>query len=431
MSYELYVVLKDILITIFEFVCLLVLLGNEKEKYKYGKYVFITILCIAVVINTHLNVPVLLKMMVTEILIIALGRFFYDTSRLRLAIYGFIYLLILFGSELVVIQSWNIVNPPVFSTNILKEDFAWMVVILAKSLTLFLVLLFNKISGNIKNIQKLTDGLPLILSALPFLIVMVCLYITMPQAQNDTHRMLFLVCDICVFGLFIASIFFMEYYIAIQREKREEEAVLYELKVKSDYYLKKTDMENEIRQIYHDLKNHFLLTEETEARKEVLKKLSLYETYCETGNDFLNVILSEKLNQALKNGIHIECDIDFSKGSFLQPLDISTIFGNLLDNAIEACQKIEKDEPYIFASCKTRGSMLSVVIKNSVVHNNLDLKTTKKDKQFHGYGLKNVKKALANYNGEMSIKAEGNEFLISLIIPIPEEQKRDEKDNIR
>lgn len=431
MSFELYIALKDIGITIFEFVCLLVLLGSEKEKYKYGKYVFITILCIAVIINTHLNMPVLFKMLVTEILITILGGFFYESTRLKLVIYGSIYLLVLYGCELVVVQAWNIINPPVFSTNILKEDFAWMVVILAKSLTLFLVLLLNKIIVNIKNIKRLTDGLPLILSSLPFLIVMVCLYITMPQAQNDTHRMLFLVCDICVFGLFIASIFFMEYYISIQREKRAEETVLYELKMKSNYYLKKIDMENEIRQIYHDLKNHFLLTEETEARKEILKKLSLYETYCETGNDFLNVILSEKMNQALKNGIHIECDIDFSKGGFLQPLDISTIFGNLLDNSIEACQKIEEDEPYVFVSCKTRGNMISVVIKNSMLHNSFDLKTTKKDKQFHGYGLKNVKNALANYNGEMSIKAEGKEFLISLIIPIPKEQNRDEKDYIK
>lgn len=430
MSYELYITLKDIGITIFEFVCLLVLLGNEKEKYKYGKYVFITILCIAVIVNTHLDVPVLLKMLITEILIIVFGGFFYESTRLKLAIYGSIYLLVLYGVELVVVQGWSIVNPPVFSMNILKEDFAWTLVILTRSLILFCMLTFNRIIGNIKNIKSLTEGLPLILSSLPFLIVMVCLYITMPQAQNDIHRMLFLVCDICVFGLFIGSIFFTEYYISIQQEKREEEATLYELKVKSNYYLKKTEMENEIRQIYHDLKNHFLLTEGAEARKEILKKLSLYEIYCETGNDFLNVILSEKLNQARKKGIHIECNVDFSKGSFLQPLDISTIFGNLLDNAIEACQKIEEDEPYIFISCKIRGSMISVVIKNSMVHNSFDLRTTKKDKQFHGYGLGNVKKALANYNGEMFIKAEGKEFLISLIIPIPKE-KKDEKEYIK
>lgn len=430
MNYELYIVLKDVIITIFEFVCLLVLLGNEKEKYKYGKYIFMFILSTVVIISTHLSLSVFFKLLITVVLITVLGKFFYKTTRLKLVIYGCVHVIVIIGCELIVVQSWNIVNPPVFSTNILKEDFAWTVVILAKALTLFCMLILNKIIGNIKNVRRLTEGLPIVLPALPFLIVMVCLYIIMPQAQHDTHRMLFLICDICIFGLFIASIFFTEYYISIQQEKRDKEAALYELKVKSDYYLKKTDMENEIRQIYHDLKNHFLLTEGAEVRNEILKKLSLYETYCETGNDFLNVILSEKLNQALKQGIHIECDVDFSKGGFLQPLDISTIFGNLLDNAIEACRKIEEDEPYIFVSCKIRGNMISVVIKNSMVRNSFDLKTTKNDKQFHGYGLGNVKKALANYNGEMSIKAEGNEFLISLIIPIPKEIKN-EKNNFK
>lgn len=424
MSYEIYITLKDIGITVFELVCLLVLLGNEKEKYKYGKYMFMFILGIFSIISTHLSLAVFFKLSIIAILITVLGGFFYKTTRLKLLIYGCIHVIVIIGCELVAVQIYNIINPPVFSTNILKEDFVWTIVILAKSLTLFFMVILNRIIRNIKNVQRMTEGFPIILSSLPFLIVMVCLYLTMPQAQNDTHRMLFLVCDICVFGLFIASIFFTEHYISIQREKREEEATLYELKVKSNYYLKKTNMENEIRQIYHDLKNHFLLTEGSEARKEILKKLSLYETYCETGNDFLNVILSEKLNQARKKGIHIECDVDFSKGSFLQPLDISMIFGNLLDNAIEACQKIEEDEPYIFVSCKTRGNMISIVIKNSMVHNSLDLKTTKKDKQFHGYGLGNVKKALANYNGEMSIKAEGKEFLISLIIPNPKGEKK-------
>ncbi|MCB5495026.1 hypothetical protein G4974_13535 [[Ruminococcus] gnavus] len=56
MSYELYIILKDTLITIFEFICLFILLGNEEEKYKYGKYILGIILCVAVIINTHLNV---------------------------------------------------------------------------------------------------------------------------------------------------------------------------------------------------------------------------------------------------------------------------------------------------------------------------------------------------------------------------------------
>lgn len=63
--------------------------------------------------------------------------------------------------------------------------------------------------------------------------------------------------------------------------------------------------------------------------------------------------------------------------------------------------------------------MISIVIKNSMNGYNSDLKTTKKDRGFHGYGLGNVRKALENYNGELFIKSEEKEFLLSVIIPIP------------
>lgn len=421
MSYEMYIVLKDIFITAFDIFCFLVLLGNEEEHYKHGKYIFAFILCIVVLFETHLRIPIFPKVLIIEIVITVVGSFFYKSTRLRLAMCGSIYLLVLYGCELVVIQCWNIFNKPVFSTNILKEDFVWMLVILSKSFSLFIIVILRNIIGNIKRVKKITEGLPIILSSLPLLVTMTCLYITMPQLHNNTYRGYFLICDICIFGLFIASILFTERYILMQREKREEEAALYELKVKNEYYLKKTNMENEIRQIYHDLKNHFLLTDKSEEKEKILKKLSLYETYYETGNDFLNVILSEKLNRALKEGIQVECDVDFTSGSFISPLDISTIFGNLLDNAIEACQKIKNEEKYIFVSCRVRGNMISIVIRNSMCNYNSDLKTTKKDKQFHGYGLGNVRKALGNYNGEMFIRNEGKEFLLSAIIPIQKE----------
>lgn len=419
MSYEVYLTVKDILITVFETICLLVLLGNEEERNKYGKYILGTILCMATIISTHLNIQVFNKMLLTEILITVLGKFFYRSNRIKLAIYGAIYLILLYACELLVIQSWNIFNEPVFSTNILKEDFVWTIVILAKSLSLFCMVVLKKIIGNIRKISRISDGFPIILSSLPFLMVMICLYITMPQIHDNTYRIIFLICDVCVFGLFIASILFTEYYISIQKEKREKEATLYEFKIKNEYYLKKANIESEIREIYHDLKNHFLLTEESEVKEKILRKLSLYQTYYETGNDFLNVILSEKLNKALEEQVQVECDVDFNKGSFISPLDISTIFGNLLDNAIEACQKVRNEEKYIFISCRTRGNMISIVIKNSMNGYNSDLKTTKKDRGFHGYGLGNVRKALENYNGELFIKSEEKEFLLSVIIPIP------------
>lgn len=60
----------------------------------------------------------------------------------------------------------------------------------------------------------------------------------------------------------------------------------------------------------------------------------------------------------------MECEVDFSKGSFMEPLDISTVFGNILDNAIEACHRIEnEEEKIIFLDVFARGNFLSIAVK--------------------------------------------------------------------
>lgn len=422
MNYGIYIALKDFIITAFETVCLLILVSNEEEKYRFGKYIFAVALTLSPIICTHLGFPVYVKMGITEGMIILIGGRIYKSSKIRLGIYGGIYLLVLLGCELVVVQGWNLFNEPIFSTNILQEDFDWTVVILAKSLLFIILVALTKIIDNVQKIKKITDGLPIIILSFPFLIVMCCLYVLMPQIQDKRYRMLFLVCDVCVFGAFISTIIFTQYYINSQQQKREEDVALYELKVKNDYYLKKLNAQNEIKQIYHDLKNHFLIAENSADNKNYLDKIEFFESYYETGNDFLDIILADKINKAIKFGIRMECEVDFSKGSFMEPLDISTVFGNILDNAIEACQKVDEEEKNIFFKCIARNNLLSVVVKNSMVGYDREIKTTKKNKVFHGYGLQNVNKVIRYYDGEMFIESDGNEFILSIIIPIIEEK---------
>ena len=420
MSYGIYIVLKDFIITAFETVCLLILLSHEKEKYRFGKYIFAVAVTLSPIICTNLGIPVFAKMGITEGMIILVGGRIYKSSKLRLGIYGGIFLLVLFGCELVVVQGWNLFNEPIFSTNILREDFVWTVVILSKSLLFIILVTLTKIFDNVQKIKKITDGLPIIILSVPFLIVMSCLYFSMPQIRDERYRMLFLVCDVCVFGAFITITIFTQYYIASQQRKREEDAALYELKVKNDYYLKKLETQNEIKQIYHDLKNHFLIAEDS-ANNNHLEKIKFFESYYETGNEFLDIILADKMNKAIKFGIRMECEVEFSKGSFMEPLDISTVFGNILDNAIEACQKVDEEEKYIFFKCITRSNLLSIVVKNSMVGYDREIKTTKKNKAFHGYGLLNVNKVIRYYDGEMQIESDGKEFMLSIIVPIEEQ----------
>lgn len=204
-------------------------------------------------------------------------------------------------------------------------------------------------------------------------------------------------------------------------ENAEREYALNELKMKNEYYMQKMDAEERIKEVYHDLKNYFLLSDHEKVSEELRKKLTLYEQFYKTGNDFLDIILAEKIRKAYEVGIQMECHVDFSKGGFIAPLDVSTIFGNLLDNALEATQKIEEEEKYIWISVSVKRQLLVLVIKNNMSGScNGILVTDKWNSSYHGYGLKNVRKSVKAYDGEMKIDVGGKEFKVSIVIPIPQ-----------
>ena len=135
--------------------------------------------------------------------------------------------------------------------------------------------------------------------------------------------------------------------------------------------------------------------------------------------------MADKIEKAQKEGIHMECHADFSQGDFMEPLDISTIFGNLLDNAIEAAGKIEIGEKYIFLNIAVKRQMIIIAIKNNMKSFGItesEIQTDKWNKAYHGYGLLNVKKSLKKYNGEIKINTYEKEFMVNVVIPLPSER---------
>ena len=101
----------------------------------------------------------------------------------------------------------------------------------------------------------------------------------------------------------------------------------------------------------------------------------------------------------------------------VDPIDICIIFGNALDNSIEACERI---------NCKDRKISLTVICQDETVFcriintatkpKKLSLKTSKTDKKNHGFGLENIKTALAKYNSEPTILHTENEFTLKFVI---------------
>ncbi len=202
------------------------------------------------------------------------------------------------------------------------------------------------------------------------------------------------------------------------------------MKKKHKYYEEKIQEEERVRSIYHDMKNHLLVLENqsgTDCAKEIAQKLrmeiSAYEDYVHTGSDILDVIIKEKSHIAREKDIDFSAAVDFSEVEFISPLDISTIFGNSIDNALEAAEKLPKEYRAVMIKAGIVHSFVMIVIENTC----LDApkgksKTTKEDKFLHGFGVGNMKKTVEKYDGECTSSCTDRKYTLKILIPISDER---------
>jgi len=400
---------------------LVFLLQNEEVKGRKTRQIFLFLaLVISVMLMTRLDSNLWLKVIVQIAIIVIVGRIVYSCSTVKLLFYGIIDILAIIVSSEVVIGVWNIYNEAVLSDNIIYEDFTLSLLVATKAFYFFIIMICKKITSKNKGDRTLKEIMPILCIGIPFMLVFECLNILLPKIQEETERVFYLISYAAILFAFIYILVFFENHLRMQKKAKEEELVLNELQLKHDYYERRREDEEEVREIYHDLKNHLLLLKDDDAVKAINHKIESYESYIETGHDFLDIIICEKIKLAQKRHIRMECDINFEEGSFIETLDVSTIFGNLVDNAIEAADKSNESEKYIFVKVQKEVNCMIIVIKNSMmgIYND-NVRTSKPNSSFHGYGLKNVKNALKKYNGELDIKRSDNEFMISIVLPIP------------
>lgn len=252
----------------------------------------------------------------------------------------------------------------------------------------------------------------------PFIAIFTIIYF-MPQDPVIVY-------PICASSIF--SSFGCIYLASYLSESIQTAYYVKELESKQKYYYERLHAEEQVRAVYHDMKNHLLVlerqTQSAETAKmfeKLQKEVRMYEDYIHTGNDILDIILQEKAAYARKKQIDLSVSADFGGIDFVEPLDISTIFGNGLDNAVEASEKLPGKERVILLKAGRVHNFLSVRIENNCCEESGTRKrrTTKQDHFFHGFGLSNMRKAAEKYGGQLTVKCENGKFTLKILIPIP------------
>ena len=172
----------------------------------------------------------------------------------------------------------------------------------------------------------------------------------------------------------------------------------------------------------HDLK-HQLKTLKGRLGKEEFDELRTaiyaYDSVFMTGNSALDALLYMKCMDCESRNISITCLADGKALSFMTESEVFSLFGNILDNAIEACDKVTDEEQRIITlNVYTQDGIVNIDSSNYFsgtieFRNGLPV-TTKEDKNFHGYGMSSVSRIVEKYDGSLEVKVNGNIFTLGI-----------------
>lgn len=234
----------------------------------------------------------------------------------------------------------------------------------------------------------------------------------------------------------ITAIIIYQKYIGLQKEKEKHFVEQQQIKAMKKRLEEAENFYGSIRKVRHEMKNHMtnikglVATEQYAEVDSYIEKLD--ETIEEldykytTGNAVTDVIINDKYKKAEKENIQFDVQFVYQESDIIPVFDMGIILSNLLDNAIEACQKTNRDMRYIKLSMKRKNNFLLLEVENSfdgILKTEKDgFPQTKKEADLpeilmeHGVGLRNVKEIAERYLGTMDIKVKGNVFKVTVML---------------
>lgn len=212
--------------------------------------------------------------------------------------------------------------------------------------------------------------------------------------------------------------------IRVNAEKRFADKLLDDAKKQYEAFRNSVDYVN-IK--CHDLKHELNALKKNgginaEKVGEIAKGVELYEAFAHTGNETLDMLLTEKNLACINSGITLLYMADGAALGRMDETDIYSLFGNLLDNAIEHVRDADADKRFIRLFVKESGGMVAVHEENPLmseteVEDGLPI-TTKADKHDHGFGMKSMRRTAKKYGGDLRVSTDGGMFRADIMLQI-------------
>ena len=257
---------------------------------------------------------------------------------------------------------------------------------------------------------------------MPFLSAVI---INLVFAANENDKSMMSSYMICVGGLLYLNLSVFNYFESYDKQIRL--AALEKISEKeNENYQALAGSYEEIRSIKHDLKNQVSLLNDLikkqdymAAQRHMKQLYSFVESaasICYTGNSAVDSIINLKGDYAKSKNIKFMTKINVGEIRF-DTVGMCRILGNALDNAIEACERVDTEEKCICIALNQLENKLIIEINNTSpavdIHN---LATSKANKIIHGIGLKSIKQAVKSMNGHMSYSYENGFFTLKIML---------------
>ena len=200
--------------------------------------------------------------------------------------------------------------------------------------------------------------------------------------------------------------------------------------MRRQYYRMVDQQQKEARKLKHDMRNHLTALSGLQGkdRDQYLQELldapalNMKVTFCQ--NQTANVLLAAKAEQAQELGASLDIQADIPILPGIDPMDLCSLLGNALDNALEAVAKLPEEQRRISFRARTQKGLFAAKIQNTCVpspdHERAGRlpKTWKKDSINHGLGLSNMREIVERYGGQIDYQKSSSEFILFFYLSV-------------
>lgn len=227
-----------------------------------------------------------------------------------------------------------------------------------------------------------------------------------------------------------AALFFLfEYQQRGEREKTRARLLHQQMADQVSYYQALAERQKVSNKTIHDLKNQMFALAEAiknepdqaqDRMKEIADRIFAASPMTVTGNEALDALIFAKRQQMETEQIRYVQSVYVSPDSRFDSLDMCVLLGNLLDNAIEACRKVEPEKRRITLKMTQQGSCMSISVINTIAAKisivNNTVRTTKDQPALHGFGLSSIREIAEKYSGNFTFRSSDTEFTACILL---------------